>query len=224
MDYVKYTYFFSLLIQFIDLVIQNYGLNIEVTPEHEPLKYALKLEYYVSIIEFSVYVWIGMILSRINDITPRRYIDWVITTSILLVTTSILLIYEKQKQQGFTERQSAEEMIFANKDTLIKISIANLLMLLFGFLGETKQIGKYTGLFGGLFFFVYVFYTIYESFAKQTHFGIKFFGVFTFVWLLYALAYLMNPKLKNSMYNILDLISKNAFGIYLMHRVYEVAV
>ena len=96
MDYIKTSYFFSLLVQFIALIIQHFGLELNVTPEHSPLKYALKLEYYVSIIEFIVYIWIGTILSKINEITPRRYIDWVITTSILLVTTRILFIYEKK--------------------------------------------------------------------------------------------------------------------------------
>ena len=224
MDSLKFTYYFSVIVQIIALAFQNYGLNYTVTPEHEPLKYALKLEYYVSIIELLVYIWIGMILSKINDITPRRYIDWVITTSILLITTSILLIYEKQKQDGFIEKKSAEEMIVENEETLIKISVANLLMLLFGFLGETKRINKYAGLIVGLVFFIYGFYTIYDSFAKQTTFGVQFFAVFTIVWILYAVAYLMNPILKNSMYNILDLISKNVFGIYLMYRVYQVAV
>ena len=126
MDSLKFTYYLSVIVQVVALAFQNYGLNYTVAPEHEPLKYALKLEYYVSIIELLVYIWIGMILSKINDITPRRYIDWVITTSILLITTAILLIYEKQKQDGFIEKKTAEEMIVENKDTLIKISIANL--------------------------------------------------------------------------------------------------
>ncbi len=224
MDYIKISYFFSLLVQFIALIIQHFGLELNVTPEHSPLKYALKLEYYVSIIEFIVYIWIGTILSKINEITPRRYIDWVITTSILLVTTSILFIYEKHKKDDFIEKQTAEEMIFENKETLVKITIANLLMLLFGFLGETRQINKYTGFAAGMSFFIYVFYTIYDTFAKHSEFGNKFFMVFTFIWFLYAVAYLMNPVIKNTMYNILDLISKNAFGIYLMYRVYQVAV
>jgi bacteriorhodopsin len=224
MDTLKLTYYFSVIVQIIALVFQNHGLNYTVSPENEPLKYALKLEYYVSIIELIVYIWIGMILSKVKDITPRRYIDWVITTTILLVSTSILFIYEKQKQDGFIERKTAEEMIIENKDTLIKISIANLLMLLFGFLGETKQINKYTGLFLGMAFFIYGFYTIYDSFAKQSVFGVQFFTIFTIVWILYAVAYLMSPIVKNSMYNILDLISKNAFGIYLMYRVSQVSI
>jgi len=224
MDSLKFTYYLSVIVQLVALAFQNYGLNYTVAPEHEPLKYALKLEYYVSIIEILVYIWIGMTLSKINDITPRRYLDWVITTTILLVSTSILFIYEKQKQHGFIEKKTAEEMIVENKDTLIKISISNLLMLLFGFLGETKQIDKYTGLVLGMAFFIYGFYTIYDSFAKQSTFGVQFFTIFTIVWLLYAVAYLMKPIVKNSMYNILDLISKNAFGIYLMYRVYQVSI
>ena len=44
MDSLKFTYYFSVIVQIIALAFQNYGLNYTVTPEHEPLKYALKLE------------------------------------------------------------------------------------------------------------------------------------------------------------------------------------
>ena len=51
MDSLKFTYYLSVIVQLVALAFQNYGLNYTVAPEHEPLKYALKLEYYVSIIE-----------------------------------------------------------------------------------------------------------------------------------------------------------------------------
>ena len=222
MDYVKSSYYLSVFIQFISLIIQHYGLELNVSEQHAPLKSALQLEYYVSIIEISVYIWLGMVLTKINEITPRRYLDWFITTNILLITTAILMLYEKQKEEGFIEKESAEDMINNNKDSVFKILAANTFMLCAGFLGETKKIDKYLGLFLGLGGFGFSFYTFYDTFAKHTDFGKLFFMAFTFVWLMYAVAYMMNPKIKNTMYNILDLISKNVFGVYLMYRLYTI--
>ena len=38
---------------------------------------------------------------------------------------------------------------------------------------------------------------------------------FFIIWFLYGIAALLNYKMKNIMYNILDLFAKNLFGIYL---------
>lgn len=222
MDYVKTSYYLSVFIQFISLIIQHYGLELNVPEQHAPLKSALHLEYYVSIIEFSVYIWLGVVLTKLSEITPRRYLDWFITTNILLITTAILMLYEKQKAEGFVEKESAEEMINNNKDSILKILVANTFMLCAGFLGETKKIDKNLGLFAGLGGFGFSFYTFYDTFAKHTEFGKMFFMAFMLIWLLYAVAYMMNPTVKNVMYNILDLISKNAFGVYLMYRLYNI--
>ena len=137
-----------------------------------------------------------------------RYIDWILTVPLQIIEFYLIL--------------SVATKIPPN--VFYKLLGASILMIVFGFLGETRQINKYTGFAAGMSFFIYVFYTIYDTFAKHSEFGNKLFMVFTFIWFLYAVAYLMNPVIKNTMYNILDLISKNAFGIYLMYRVYQVAV
>ena len=73
MNYLELSYFFSVFVQLITLIIQHAGLTISVEQKHEPLKKALEWEYYVSIVEFATYLWIGTVLSKVNEITPRRY-------------------------------------------------------------------------------------------------------------------------------------------------------
>tara|TARA_B100000886_G_scaffold337931_1_gene299710 strand:- start:2284 stop:2958 length:675 start_codon:yes stop_codon:yes gene_type:complete len=224
MKYLERSYYFSVFVQAITLIIQHAGLNISVEQKHEPLKKALEWEYYVSIVEFATYIWIGSVLYNVDEITPRRYLDWFVTTNILLLTTGILFIYEANKENGFKKIQSGTEIVVENMDTFTKILAGNNLMLLSGFLGETKRINHFTGLFAGLFFFVFQFYIMYEELAKKSNFGIDFFVGFVIIWILYAVAYMTDSETKNIMYNLLDLVSKNAFGVYLLHRIGQVAL
>ena len=69
-------------------------------------------------------------------------------------------------------------------------------------------------LFGFIPFFIY-FYLIYENFAKYTKSGLNLFWFFFVVWSMYGIAALMSYKIKNIMYNVLDILAKNLFGVYL---------
>ena len=89
-------------------------------------------------------------------------------------------------------------MIFENKETLVKITIANLLMLLFGFLGETGKLINITDLQQECHF-LYMYSTQYMIHLQNTVNLVINFMVFTFIWLLYAVVYLMNPVIKNNL-------------------------
>jgi bacteriorhodopsin len=47
------------------------------------------------------------------------------------------------------------------------------------------------------------------------------FKYFISIWFLYGIASFMNYNIKNVSFNILDLFSKNFFGIYLFYIVYN---
>jgi bacteriorhodopsin len=89
--------YFSLIIQFIIGIINIYGLNIDVPPDKIIFKDILKLEFGVQIIEFIFYVWMIINFNLIKNITPYRYLDWIITTPTMLIT---LISYINRK---FTE-------------------------------------------------------------------------------------------------------------------------
>jgi bacteriorhodopsin len=56
---------------------------------------------------------------------------------------------------------------------------------------------------------------IYENYAKYSTVGRITFWYFSGIWGLYGIASVLSYKYKNIFYNILDLFSKNFFGIFL---------
>ena len=87
-------------------------------------------------------------------------------------------------------------------------------MLIFGFLGEINFLNKYISLTIGLFFFTLSFKYIFDNFIQFNYINYITLSIFTFIWLLYAVAFLLDFNTKNIAYNLLDLISKNCFGIF----------
>jgi hypothetical protein len=103
------------------------------------------------------------------------------------------------------------------KYTLITIILLNWLMLFFGYIGELGKLSANLSTFLGFIPFTVMFYIIYENYAKYTSTGITTFIYFVSVWGLYGIAALMNYKVKNIMYNILDLFAKNFFALFLAY-------
>lgn len=217
---IKNTYYMSVYIQFALLVFMLYHQGLVVSPELEILKKAYNLEFFVSIIEFSVYLFIGYNLNK--NITTIRYTDWFITTNVLLITLSYLFLYNKYKQDKNTTALASDEYLKNHYfDTFTMIIVFNSLMLMIGYAGESNIIPKDYGLIGGMVFFVLSFYTIYINFVKNNFTNFLYLLVFISIWLLYAVAYLFNYKEKNIAYNLLDLVSKNLFGLFILYVIYD---
>ena len=100
--------------------------------------------------------------------TQRRYIDWSITTPVMLFSTILFFEYSKKKEQnnleGFTSQQFYEE----NSTNVQKLAIYNGLMLLFGYLGEAGLINKRVSIPIGFIFFFMSFELIYREWAIFT--------------------------------------------------------
>ena len=217
---IKNTYYMSLYIQFALLVFMLYHQGLVVSPELEILKKAYNLEFFVSIVEFAVYVFIGYNLNQ--NIMAIRYIDWFITTNVLLITLSYLFLYNKYKVEKNTTALASDQYLKDNYfDIFTVIIIFNSLMLMIGYAGEMKTIPKKYGLIGGMIFFILSFYTIYNNFVKNNSTNMFYLSIFIFIWLLYSVAYLFNYKEKNIAYNLLDLVSKNLFGLFILYVIYD---
>ena len=210
----------SVYIQFALLLFMLYHQGLVVSPELEILKKAYNLEFFVSIVEFAVYVFIGYNLN--TNITTIRYTDWFITTNVLLITLSYLFLYNNYKVEKNTTALASDEYLKDHYfDIFTVIIIYNSLMLMIGYAGEMKIIPKDYGLIGGMVFFVLSFYTIYSNFVKNNFTNFLYLIVFIFIWLLYAVAYLFKYKEKNIAYNLLDLVSKNLFGLFILYIIYD---
>ena len=94
---------FSLVIQFLVGIIDYLAIKIEVNLKDEFLKDLLKLELFVQIIEFIFYIWLILYFDKTSrNITPIRYLDWAVTTPIMLVTLSAFLNHDESKPTRFS--------------------------------------------------------------------------------------------------------------------------
>jgi hypothetical protein len=128
----------SLSAQFIIGVIDYLALKTDVNAKDEILKDLLKVELIVQVIEFLFYVWLLYYFNQVShNITPFRYLDWSITTPLMLITLAAFLNHDGSK----TERLS--DFLYNNAGSMIKIVALNAAMLFFGFIGEIGYLNQY---------------------------------------------------------------------------------
>jgi len=220
----------SLIAQIFAFIIQLKGYFVKLDPRDIVLKDVLIMETIVQIIEGAWYVWIAYALKGLkNDtIAGRRYMDWVITTPVMLIQTVLLMAYYTKNQVPSDENKeepilTTGQIIEQNKDSIIKIVIFNFIMLAFGYLAETKRLNKTVAIPGGFVFFFLTFREIWDRFASTTIKGRNLFYGMAGVWSLYGVAAGLDVITKNVMYNILDIISKNFYGLYVLYEILMVA-
>jgi hypothetical protein len=91
------TLFFSIFVQLIIGIIQFKAIFINVSPAYQFIKQLLILDIMVQIIEGTFYGWLAYHATTATNITPKRYMDWVVTTPTMLVTLIFYLIYLNNK-------------------------------------------------------------------------------------------------------------------------------
>jgi len=216
---VKNSIYLSLVVQIITTLISLDGFSIKIQPKDNILRDILGIEAFVQVVEAFFYIWVILALHDTKLMTPRRYLDWMITTPIMLITTIMFMKYNENKNRSFT----ITEFIQTHKEDVIQLFIYNGLMLLFGYLAETNVIPKHIGIAIGFFFFFQTFKIIYK-YAEKTDVGKKLFNFLTIVWALYGVAAMLPMKQKNICYNMLDIISKNFYGLYIYYQIKAVRV
>jgi len=207
----------SLIIQAVVGLIDYFAINIEVDPKDEILKDLLKVEVFVQIIEFIFYVWLIYYFKKASqNVTPFRYIDWAITTPIMLITLSAFLSHDG------TKTSRLKDFLFDNKDSLIKVVFLNAGMLFFGLVGELGYLNAYTSTALGFIPFALNFKHIKDSFLpSEDILKSMVFYWFVFFWSLYGVFAVTSYSIKNTGYNILDVFAKNFFGLFLAYIVWS---
>ena len=218
---VKKTIYFSLLMQIFTTVISLDGFNYNLNDQDKIIKDILILETIVQFIEAGFYLWVTFALKDLKIMTPRRYIDWFITTPTMLVSTIIFMEYVRNKETG-GETIEFWSFMKDHKQNIQKIVSYNFLMLLFGYLGEINKLDKNKSVILGFIFFILSFQLIYDEYAKYTEIGRNLFKFLVSVWSLYGFSALMNLRTKNVMYNLLDIVSKNFYGLYIYYYIRQI--
>lgn len=91
-----------------------------------------------------------------------------------------------------------------------------------GILSEAGIIDMKYGISLGFLFFMGSFYVIYENYAKHTENGKKLFVFLFSIWSLYGFSALLPVVPKNTCYNILDIVAKNFYGLFIYHYITQV--
>ena len=135
------------------------------------------------------------------DITKTRYIDWAITTPIMLLV--LCLVLGQNINRGL-------KLV-----TYVTILALNYIMLYIGYAGETNIISRFTGMVTGFGAFFALFYVIYINFIKPKYVFANnaLFGFYLIIWSMYGIVYMFNEEYKNIFMNILDCTAKCLVGL-----------
>ena len=202
------------MIQFTVGVIDYLALNIKVDSKDELLKDLLRVELGVQVIEFIFYVWLVFYFNQVSrNITPYRYLDWAVTTPLMLITLAAFLQHDGTATSRLTDFLSNHTV------SIINIVLLNAAMLLFGLIGEFGYLSHYTSTALGFIPFALNFAYIKENFlpSSEDPFKNAVFYWFVFFWSLYGVFALTKYTTKNTGYNILDIFAKNFFGLFLAY-------
>tara|TARA_B100000242_G_C43012486_1_gene470745 strand:- start:41 stop:706 length:666 start_codon:yes stop_codon:yes gene_type:complete len=221
MTILETSIYLSILIQIITGIIGFRGFYFQIPEKHQILQTINKLEFGVQIIEFCFYIWISIAVISLSGMTPRRYLDWFITTPTMLLSTILFFTYnthlDTEKEITFTE------IIENNKEKLIKIFFLNAGMLVFGLLGELEIIPLIMSNILGFICFAFLFKEVY-SFVGPNKENKKLYTFFLVVWGLYGIAQLLPTLEKNISYNFLDVVAKNFYGLFIYYKLSQVAI
>ena len=210
----------SIIIQVITGIIEIISVFIKVPINFSFLKQLMLLEIFVQFIEGSFYIYWLYNFKNILNITPKRYVEWVITTPTMLINLIFYLIFLQYKNNNKSHKLHFFKLFKKEFSTIITVLLLNWAMLLFGYLAETSVISVLSGVLLGFIPFILFYYIIYIKYAVLSNDGLNIYYYFLFFWSLYGVAAVLPYKIKNTCYNILDLFSKNFFGLFLTYLIF----
>jgi bacteriorhodopsin len=169
------------------------------------VRHVMNLETCISVVAGYYY---SIFITKVNDttkeidwseITKLRYIDWSITTPLMLVTLCVVLAKNSKQLIHFT--------------TIFSIVVLNYLMLGIGYYGVIHPEYKLMAMLGGFIPFLGMFYLIYINYYGNKLANKVLFYLYFVVWSMYGIVYMFSEVYKNVWMNVLDLIAKCLIGI-----------
>lgn len=175
---------------------------IEALRTSNPMvRHILNLETCISIIAAYFY---SVFLEKIKgpytwpEITKIRYLDWSITTPIMLLALCLAMVYNVGTHLHLS--------------LILTVVCLNYLMLGVGYLGETQRLPRIEASVIGFIPFFIMFWLIYGLVGKSVANKILFWFYFV-VWSMYGVVYLLDDETKHILTNVLDLIAKCFIGL-----------
>mgnify|MGYP001177734461 FL=1 len=221
---VKKTMIISFIAQILTLFIGISAQFIKLQPNQIILKQALALENIVQFIEGAFYLWFLYFYTKnvdVVDIAKYRYYDWYLTTPTMILSSIAYFAYNNNKLQNISF--TLFDFIKNDQKKILELIGYNFGMLFFGYLQEINIINILVSTLIGFGFFFLLFYKIYIYYVIRSQENYVIFFLMASIWSIYGIAALFNFKIKNAFYNILDIFSKNFYGLFLAYLVYSLA-
>jgi bacteriorhodopsin len=175
---------------------------IEALRTTDPMvRHILNLETCISVVASYFY---SVFLEKIKgpytwpELTKIRYLDWAITTPIMLLALCLALVYNVGQHLHLS--------------LILTIVALNYAMLAVGYMGETQRLPRLEASVIGFIPFLVMFWLIYGLVGKSLANKVLV-GCYFVVWSMYGLVYLLDEESKQISINILDLISKCFIGL-----------
>ena len=152
-------------------------------------------------------IWV---VSKKNPII-YRYIDWILTVPLQIIEFYLILSVAKK----------------IPIELFYKLLIASIIMIVAGFLGESKVIDRNLGFIIGTVAWLYILYEIFygeaAKFKEETEDeSVKFAfdalkWIVTVGWAIYPIGYLLEINKMNLLYNLGDLVNKILFTLIIWY-------
>lgn len=210
---IQYNVKFSFNITYILLLTTATITFIEAIRSQNPnVRHILNLETAISVIAGYFYsVFIQKISNSYDnnkkidwkDFNKTRYIDWFITTPLMLLALCLVL--------------SSEIDVKIRLPIIFVIILLNYAMLYLGYLGESDRMNKNISAILGFIAFAFMYFIIFYNYVLPKY-KLSNYILFTFyllIWSVYGIVYLLDEEKKNMSFNILDLTAKCLVGLSL---------
>lgn len=210
MSIVRTSAIASLTAQFVIGAVTAIAFFVDVKSprDREDLNVILVFEVTSQVIEF---LWYATVLATSQTITARlRYIDWVLSTPTMIVSFAMFF---RHRDDSITTGRSVTS-VFQTYELYASLAM-NWIMLALGFALESGHASNVVGLGGGGLALVGSF-TFLAMFVDDDDVISRALFWTTFaIWGLYGVAAALDDVPKNVAYNLIDVVSKNGFGVFL---------
>jgi len=216
----------SVILQLVIGVISTKGVLLKVDEKYKILNQILVVETIVQYVELCFYIYFLKQFDTLglSNMARIRYYDWFFTTPTMLLTTVIYFKYEEHVEKNKPGTLDFFTVLKEEQSNIKNIVISNFFMLFFGYLGQTNRINKKIAIPLGFIFFANTFNIIYKNYAVNSVVGKKLFKPFLLIWGMYGVAAYMNDTYKNNIFNMLDIVAKNFFSLYIYYKLESVAI
>ena len=190
-----------------------------LTTESRAARHVMNLETAVSVVAGYFYMQFAAMAQkpgfRPSTVMPYRYLDWCITTPMLLLA---MMLYLSSSRGSSSVRWQ----------TFVLALVLDYAMLGAGYVGESGRADRGASGMVSFAFFASLVAVVWSAFRTEILGSASkkvVFGAFAAIWSAYGVVYYVQDERKRALaYNVLDVVSKAFMGIYLWSTIGHVLV